>query len=146
MNSLGLGMLDYKYTNLKADNPKMELEMPQTNKLMEQTELLFTISFCVEMIIKMISKGLFMDKNCYLRDYWNWLDAIVVIGSILAYLPNIGNVNVLRAFRLFKPLRSLKTLPSMKELVVTLLESVYQLVNIFVLLEFVLLLFSILGV
>ena len=98
------------------------------------------------MIIKMIAKGLILDKNCYLRDYWNWLDAVVVVGSILAYLPNVGNVNILRTFRLFKPLRSLKGLPAMKELVVTLLESVYQLVNIFVLLEFILLLFSILGV
>ena len=65
-----------------------------------------------------------MDKNCYLRDYWNWLDSVVVAGSILAYLPNVGNFTVLRTFRLFKPLRSLRTLPAMQELVVTLLESV----------------------
>jgi len=74
------------------------------------------------------------------------MDCIVVMGSILAYLPNVANVTILRTFRLFKPLRSLKKLPSMKELVITLLESVYQLTNIFILIEFALLLFSILGV
>ena len=99
----------------------------------------------MEMVIKTISTGVFLDKNCYLRDYWNWMDAVVVVGSILAYLPGGTNVTVLRTFRLFKPLRSLRSLPSMQELVVTLLESVYQLTNIFLLLEFALLLFSILG-
>ena len=93
----------------------------------------------------MIAMGLFLDKNCYFRDYWNWLDFVVVLGSVLAYLPGGANVSILRTFRLFKPLRSLKTLPAMKELVVTLLESVMQLTNIFFLLEFALLLFSILG-
>ena len=78
----------------------------------------------MEMLIKTIAQGLVMDKNCYLRDRWNWLDSVVVVGSILAYLPNVSNVTVLRTFRLFKPLRSLRTLPAMQELVVTLLESV----------------------
>ena len=115
------------------------------NYIMEEGEVFFTIVFTLEMTIKMLAMGLFMDKNCYLRDTWNWLDFVVVCGSLLAYLPNIDNVSVLRTFRLFKPLRSLKTLPAMKELVVTLLESVYQLTNIFLLLEFALLLFAILG-
>ena len=124
MNSLGLGLLDYKYSNLTSDYPDLNLEMPTLNRLMEQSELFFTIVFTLEMTIKMIAMGLFLDKNCYLRDQWNWLDFVVVVGSILAYLPDVDNVSVLRTFRLFKPLRSLKTLPSMKELVITLLESV----------------------
>jgi hypothetical protein len=93
----------------------------------------------------MIAQGLIVDKNCYLRDYWNWLDSVVVMGSILSYLPKVGNVTVLRTFRLFKPLRSLKQMPSMKVLVITLLESIQQLTNIFMMLAFTLLLFSILG-
>ena len=112
---------------------------------MEQSELFFTIVFTLEMTIKMIALGVFLDKNCYLRDQWNWLDFVVVVGSILAYLPGVDNVSVLRTFRLFKPLRSLKSLPSMKELVITLLESVRQLTNIFMLLELALVLFAILG-
>lgn len=145
INSLGLGLLDYEYSNLNSDYANLNLEMPTLNRLMEQSELFFTIVFTLEMIVKLVAMGLILDKNCYLRDQWNWLDFVVVVGSILAYLPNIDNVSVLRTFRLFKPLRSLKTLPSMKELVVTLLESVRQLTNIFLLLEFALLLFAILG-
>lgn len=99
----------------------------------------------MEMVIKTVATGVIMDKNCYLRDYWNIMDSVVVMGSILAYLPGVTNVTVLRTFRLFKPLRSLRTLPSMQELVITLLSSVNQLKNIFMLLEFGLILFSILG-
>ena len=139
-------MLDYEYSNLTSDyKAELTLEMPTLNYLMEQGEVFFTIVFTLEMSIKMIAMGLVLDKNCYLRDQWNWLDFVVVVGSILAYLPGVDNVSVLRTFRLFKPLRSLKSLPSMKELVITLLESVRQLTNIFLLLEFALLLFAILG-
>lgn len=144
-NSLGLGMLDYQYSNMTQDHPYLKLDMPVLNHLMEEGEVFFTIVFAAEMFIKMIAMGLFLEKNCYLRDAWNVLDFVVVLGSLLAYLPGVDNVSVLRTFRLFKPLRSLKKLPAMKELVVTLLESVYQLTNIFFLLEFATVLFAILG-
>jgi len=117
-------MLDYKYSNLTIDYEDFQEEKPYLNWLMDQTEALFTLMFSMEMIIKTIAQGLILDKNCYLRDYWNWLDSVVVVGSILAYLPNGANVSILRTFRLFKPLRSLRKFPAMQVLVVTLLESV----------------------
>ena len=81
---------------------------------MEKSELFFTIFFLLEAVIKNVAMGLFLDKNCYLRDYWNWLDFAVVCGSIVAYLPGVDNVSFLRTFRLFKPLRSLKKFPAMR--------------------------------
>ena len=102
-------------------------------------------AFAMEMTIKVIAKGLFASEACYLRDPWNWLDAFVVVVSILSYLPSVSNVSSLRTFRLFRPLRSLKKLPSMRELVVTLLDSIMQLTNILILLVFCLLIFAILG-
>lgn len=146
VNSIGLGIIDYKFENLKNDFENYDVKIPQLNYIMDKSEAFFTIMFTLEMVIKTIGQGLILDKNCYLRDYWNWLDSIVVVGSILSYLPNGANVSILRTFRLFKPLRSLRNFPAMKELVVTLLESVQQLTNIFLLMEFALLLFSILGI
>lgn len=61
-------MLDYEYSNLTSDYKNLKLEMPTLNLLMEQSELFFTIVFTLEMTIKMIAMGLFLDKNCYLRD------------------------------------------------------------------------------
>ena len=103
------------------------------------------VAFALEMTIKVVAKGLFAHDNCYLRDPWNWLDGTVVVVSILSYFPSVSNVSSLRTFRLFRPLRSLKKLPSMRELVVTLLDSILQLTNILVLLIFSMLIFAILG-
>ena len=41
-------------------------------------EIVFTIIFLVEMLIKIIARGFFMHKHAYLRDRMNWLDFVVV--------------------------------------------------------------------
>lgn len=120
-----LGFIDYVYQNTKIDQPDLEIPIPLTNRVMEQSELVFTIIFTVECLVKIIAMGLIIDQSCYLRDPWNWIDFTVVVGSILSYLPGVYNVAVLRTFRLFRPLRSLKRLPSMKVLVQALMQSIF---------------------
>ena len=141
LNSLMLGIIDYNYIPNEDNLDKK----PMMNQVFEKSEHFFTIMFFLELVIKVFAQGLVADKHCYLKDYWNWLDCAVVIGSILSYFPSITNVSVLRTFRLFRPLRSLSAFPSMRELVTTLLNSLQQLLNIFVLLSFSLLIFSIFG-
>lgn len=87
-----------------------------------------------------------MTEGCYLRDAWNWLDFIVVITALLSFLPSMGNITGLRTFRIFRPLRSLSAIPSMKILVSTLLNSLSQLGNVFLLTAFFIGIFSILGI
>jgi hypothetical protein len=114
-----MGVIDYTYIE-STDNLHLK---PLQNIVFEKSEHFFTIMFALELIIKVFAQGLVADKYCYLKDYWNWLDAAVVIGSILSYFPSVTNVSVLRTFRLFRPLRSLSAFPSMRELVTTLLNS-----------------------
>ena len=63
-----MGLLDYEYSNLTTDFVNMDLKQPYLNYLMETSELFFTIVFTLEMTIKMLAMGVFLDKNCYLRD------------------------------------------------------------------------------
>jgi hypothetical protein len=49
-------------------------------------EIVFTIIFLVEMIIKIIARGFFMHKHAYLRDALNWLDFIVVVSGTISVL------------------------------------------------------------
>jgi hypothetical protein len=119
LNSIMMGVIDYTYIE-STDNLHLK---PLQNIVFEKSEHFFTIMFALELIIKVFAQGLVADKYCYLKDYWNWLDAAVVIGSILSYFPSVTNVSVLRTFRLFRPLRSLSAFPSMRELVTTLLNS-----------------------
>ena len=93
------------------------------NLLNEYSEPIFTTIFTCEAGIKIIATGFILDKKCYLREAWNWLDFIVVITTLLTFI-ELDNVSGLRTFRLFRPLRSLSALPSMRVLVNTLLASV----------------------
>lgn len=117
LNSMFLGMMDYTWTD---ESPE---EKPLGNMLVDNSELLFTLFFTMECIVKIIAKGLILEDNCYLRDMWNWLDFTVVVAAVLQVLQLVGNVSSLRTFRLFRPLRTLSAVPSMRILVSTLFKS-----------------------
>ena len=136
LNSIIIGMVDYSDSE----------DTTFGNRLIKITEPIFTILFTLEIIIKVIARGLIWHKHSYLRDYWNWLDFLVVVTGLIAFAPNVGNFSILRTFRLFRPLRSLSALKSMRTLVNTLLSSVLQLGSILALAMFFFLIFAILGI
>jgi len=140
LNSLFLGIMDYTWVRIYADDPP-----PIGNWLVEQSEVYFTFFFTAECLFKIISLGLILNKGCYLRDGWNWLDFTVVVTALIQNLPGVQNVSSLRTFRLFRPLRSLSAVPSMKVLVNTLFLSFTQLTNIMILDIFFILTFAMFG-
>lgn len=129
-------MMDYTDTENKS----------WRNRLVQRAEIFFTVVFTLEATCKIIGMGFIMSKGCYLRNAWNWLDFIVVITSLLESLPQMSNVSGLRTFRLFRPLRNLTTVPSMRKLVGTLLQSMAPLGGILSLAMFFFMIFAILGV
>jgi len=40
--------------------------------------IIFTVLYTIESLIKMLARGLIVDEFAYLRDFWNWLDFVVV--------------------------------------------------------------------
>lgn len=74
-NSIVLAMTDYRYVD-KEGIPRSEHSW--RNKLVEATEIPFTICFAMECFIKIIAMGLFMGNRTYLRDSWNKIDFVVV--------------------------------------------------------------------
>ena len=50
---------------------------------MNYLDYIFNILFTIEMCVKIISLGFFMDSGSYFRDSWNILDFIIVIASLL---------------------------------------------------------------
>lgn len=136
LNSVLLGMMDYTDKENKS----------WRNRFVQRTETFFTVTFTLEATCKIIGMGFIASKGCYLRNAWNWLDFIVVITSLLEVLPGMSNISGLRTFRLFRPLRNLTTVPSMRTLVGTLLQSMSQLGGILSLAIFFFMIFAILGV
>ena len=114
LNSIFLGMKNYTDRKNTTD----------INIFVEESDKYFIVLFTFECVSKICAQGFIMGRNSYLSDGWNWLDFIVVVTSLLQTIPGMRGVSGLRTFRLFRPLRSLTTMPSMKLLIGTLLQSV----------------------
>jgi len=44
-------------------------------------ELFFILFYTVEMLLKIFGLGFILNKGAYLRDYWNFMDIVIVITS-----------------------------------------------------------------
>jgi hypothetical protein len=66
------------------------------NAAIENSELVFTTVFTIEMLIKMLASGVYFEKGAYLKDGWNVMDFVVVVVSLVSLLPGVGN-NAVRA-------------------------------------------------
>ena len=110
---------------------------------------IFSVIFLLEMILKMVSSGVILHENSYLRNSWNVLDCLIsVFGMISAF--GEGNtfksLKVLRVVRALRPLRVVRRHPNLKVAVLGLISSVPAIVNVMPLLAFWYSLYAMLGV
>ena len=64
--------------------------LTEFNRTCEAIGHFFTVLFSIEFLIRIIAMGFVMHKNSYMRDYWNWLDFLVVIVGLLELSPFSG--------------------------------------------------------
>jgi hypothetical protein len=78
------------------------------------------------MIIKVIAKGFLLHRYSYLRSPWNWLDFVVIASGLMtdAFQLDLGNFNVLRAFRVLRALKTISIFPG-KGLIDFLLQEIH---------------------
>ena len=83
-------------------------------------DLIFTILFLMEVLVKSLAMGFVFGEGCYLSDPWNKTDFFIVAISILAIIGNnfntmdLGFLKALRAARALRPLRMVKRFPSLR--------------------------------
>ena len=100
------------------------------------------------MIFKILGFGLILNKNSYLRDFWNILDFVIVIFGYIPYVfTDISqvNVSVLRSFRILRPLKTISSIENLKILLTTLFSAFPMLMETLILLMFFFLIFAIAG-
>lgn len=113
-------------------------------KVFAYCDLIFTIIFVTEMVLKIIVFGFMHAKKteyapgfpahpAYIRSAWNCLDLAVVIISIISVIGNyvesldgLQFLVVIRTLRALRPLRLISRMEGMKVVVSTLLSSVPQ--------------------
>ena len=148
-NALMMGIADYTVidtTGSPAGTDFRTGEYSLVNDLGEGLDLTFTIAFTIEMVCKVVAYGFVMGRGTYLRNGWNDLDFVVVVSSLVGFLPGVPNVSGLRTLRVLRPLKSLKMLPGMKMLINSMLFALGPLANVVILLFVVFAIFGILGI
>ncbi|CAF4869841.1 unnamed protein product, partial [Rotaria sp. Silwood1] len=103
--------------------------------------------FTIEVCIKMIAMGIF-GKRTYLAESWNQLDCFIVLTGLVEFLIPGDHVSLsaIRTVRVLRPLRVINRVPSMRILVMLLLDTLPMLGNVLLLCFFIFFIFGIIGV
>ncbi|XP_046854592.1 voltage-dependent T-type calcium channel subunit alpha-1G-like [Xenia sp. Carnegie-2017] len=127
-------------------------EMGQFIQIMQY---IFTTVFTIEMSIKVISMGLIIGPDTYLKSGWNIVDGILVLISLVDLIVSLttegsggilGILRVFRAFRTLRPLRVINRAPELKLVVETLISSLKPIGNFSLIAATFFVIFGILGV
>ncbi|XP_014771226.1 sodium channel protein 1 brain [Octopus bimaculoides] len=118
----------------------------------EFVEYIFLGIYTMEMAIKLVARGFFIDKYTYLRDPWNCLDFTVIMISYITLILQtinhkvVSDITGLRTFRVLRALRTLSIIPGLKTMVNALLRALRMLISVLILILFCLWIFSQAGV
>jgi Ion transport protein len=95
---------------LAIENP-LDSQTSTKSIILSYLNLCMTIIFALEILAKIISKGLLINgKDSYLRSYWNALDFIIVILSIVSECFLHSKLKIFKILRMIKILRPLRVI------------------------------------
>ena len=80
----------------------------------------FLAYYTIEMAFKIFGLGFILEKESYMRNYWNVFDFAIVILGYVPYVFNTENVLLFSGFRILRPLKAVSSLKSLKLILETL--------------------------
>ena len=128
---------------LTKEDPRLAPE--EQVRYLQIGEMICTVFFTGEMILKMVGLGIFMRAGSYFTDSWNILDFLILASVYLEFLSFGVGLGALRSLRVLRPLRTISSVRKLKSIIVTLFNAIPNLVNIIIILLFVFLIFAITG-
>ncbi|XP_073190768.1 sodium channel protein type 5 subunit alpha-like isoform X5 [Lepidochelys kempii] len=129
MNTLFMALEHYKMTK-------------EFDDMLYIGNLVFTGIFTAEMIFKIIA----LDPYYYFQQGWNIFDSIIVILSLMELgLSSMGNLSVLRSFRLLRVFKLAKSWPTLNTLIKIIGNSVGALGNLTLVLAIIVFIFAVVG-
>ena len=113
------------------------------DKILDTADTIFGYIFTIELIVNMFAT-LFTE---FVRDPWNWFDTLVVGITIISNnVPGIPGISVLRLLRTFRVFRLFKRIPSLKQILICLQQSVPPMCNAFAIVCLVTCIYAIMAV
>jgi len=121
---------------------------PRLKTFLLACDTLFTICFTIEASLKILVMGFWGAPNAYLNDYWNVLDFVVVVNSLLAkiFREALEEVSAFKALRAFRPLRLLSRNEGMRVVIHALFRSLPSLFHVLGVIAIVWMIFAIIFV
>ncbi|XP_073437618.1 sodium channel protein type 5 subunit alpha-like isoform X7 [Dendrobates tinctorius] len=115
-------------------------------KMLATGNYVFTGIFTAEMVFKIIA----LDPYYYFQQGWNIFDSIIVTLSLMEFclssLSSMGNLSVLRSFRLLRVFKLAKSWPTLNTLIKIIGNSVGALGNLTLVLAIIVFIFAVVGV
>ncbi|XP_060944186.1 sodium channel, voltage-gated, type I-like, alpha isoform X4 [Limanda limanda] len=111
----------------------------------KNVEYSFTGIYTFEFLVKVLALGFCLGKFTFLRDPWNWLDFAVIVMAYVTEFVDLGNLSVLRTFRVLRALKAISVIPGLKTIVGALFQSVKKLSDVMILTVFCLSVFALIG-
>ena len=111
-------------------------------------DIVLTVFFSVEMLVKMIASGVYASEKAYLTNNFNVLDFLVVVASIISLSLSSFDLSFLKAFRVLRalrPLRMVSRLPGLKAVVHACTLVIQPLANFTMVVSVFIFTFAILG-
>ena len=100
--------------------------------------------FLAEFVFKVLGYGLFFTPDAYIKNPWNKLDFVVIIGSTITIFG--GNAGPIRLLRCLRPLRIVARNEGMRVIITAVVSSLAVNIGVLALAGMGILMFSILGV
>ena len=82
LNSILIACVDYRVVD---DNYQPSIVTSMRNNVIEKSEVVFTVVFATECLLKVIAYGFMKGRHAYIRDGWNVLDFIIVVIRYVMY-------------------------------------------------------------
>ncbi|XP_056413582.1 voltage-dependent L-type calcium channel subunit alpha-1S isoform X1 [Hyla sarda] len=120
-----------------------------SNKILSYFDVVFTVIFTTEIVLKMTAYGAFLHKGSFCRNYFNILDLLVVGVSLISsgiQSSAISVVKILRVLRVLRPLRAINRAKGLKHVVQCLFVAIKTIGNIVLVTTLLQFMFSCIGV
>lgn len=117
----------------------------QLDEISKIIDIVFNCIFIVECGLKIISKGMIIGDNAYLKDSWSKLDFFIVCTALVDMFVEV-DLSILKLFRILRPLRIVSRNLEMKIIISSLGQSMCGILNVLIIILCVFLMFGILGI
>ncbi|XP_053562889.1 voltage-dependent L-type calcium channel subunit alpha-1S isoform X2 [Bombina bombina] len=119
------------------------------NLILSKFDIVFTVIFTTEIVLKMTTYGAFLHTGSFCRNYFNILDLLVVGVSLISFgiqSSAISVVKILRVLRVLRPLRAINRAKGLKHVVQCLFVAIKTIGNIVLVTTLLQFMFSCIGV